>query len=268
MWRRASEVFEGAPLLPPKLGHGMVVQGALNDCYVAAALALVASTGELSSAIDGEALVQPGEMDGQFVVTLLADGGEKRVVEVDDQIPVYTHDEQTPAARRDRAGADGGAGREARPNAPQLGAVRGGRALPAARGARVPRREHADARLRAAATPPRARARRRARRRVRGREPSPRALFPSDARDAFDAPSRAGSRPPRPRAEARPAARPRRARRCTCATATCSRGTGASSGATSRRTRSRRTSTPRSRCSPPAAATRARPPSRTACGSF
>ena len=55
MWRRASEVFEGAPLLPPKLGHGMVVQGALNDCYVAAALALVAYTGELSSAIDGEA---------------------------------------------------------------------------------------------------------------------------------------------------------------------------------------------------------------------
>ena len=105
MWRRASEVFEGAPLLPPKLGHDMVVQGALNDCYVAAALALVASTGELSSAVDGEALVQPGEMDGQFVVTLLAGGGEKRVVVVDDQIPVYKHDEQTPLYTHAREGA-------------------------------------------------------------------------------------------------------------------------------------------------------------------
>ena len=99
-WRRASELFEGAPLLPPKLGHGMVVQGQLNDCYVAAGLALVASTGELSSeSADGKAsLVQPGEVDGQFVVNLLAGGGEKRVVAVDDQIPVdkfglplYTH---------------------------------------------------------------------------------------------------------------------------------------------------------------------------------
>ena len=105
MWRRASDVFAGAPLLPPKLGHDMVVQGALNDCYVAAALALVASTGELSSAVDGEALVQPGEMDGQFVVTLLAGGGEKRVVVVDDQIPVYKHDEQTPLYTHAREGA-------------------------------------------------------------------------------------------------------------------------------------------------------------------
>lgn len=87
-WRRASELFEGAPLLPPKLGHDTVVQGALNDCYMAAGLALVASTGELSSAADGEPLVQHGEAAGQFVVTLLAGGGEKRVVVVDDRIPV------------------------------------------------------------------------------------------------------------------------------------------------------------------------------------
>lgn len=86
-WRRASDLFEGAPLLPPKPGHGVVVQGALNDCYVAASLALVASTGELSSAADGEPLVQHGEVAGQFVVKLMAGGGEKRVVVVDDMIP-------------------------------------------------------------------------------------------------------------------------------------------------------------------------------------
>ena len=85
-WRRASELFEGAPLLPPKLAHDMVVQGALNDCYVAAGIALVASTGELSNAAG--ALVQHGEVEGQFVVTLVAGGGKKRVVVVDDQVPV------------------------------------------------------------------------------------------------------------------------------------------------------------------------------------
>lgn len=82
-WRRASEVFLGAPLMPPgKPGHDIVVQGALNDCYVAATLALVASVGELTS------LVECGEVEGQFVVTLFAGAGEKRVVIVDDQIPV------------------------------------------------------------------------------------------------------------------------------------------------------------------------------------
>jgi len=87
-WRRASELFGGAPLLPPKLGHELVVQGALNDCYVAAGLALVATTSELSAADGKASLVQHGEVEGQFVVTLQAGGGEKRVVVVDDLIPV------------------------------------------------------------------------------------------------------------------------------------------------------------------------------------
>ena len=58
------------------------MQGALNDCYVAATLALVASVGDLTT------LVECGEVEGQFVVTLFAGAGEKRVVIVDDQIPV------------------------------------------------------------------------------------------------------------------------------------------------------------------------------------
>ena len=102
-WRRASDLFEGAPLLPPKPGHEMVVQGALNDCYVAASLALVASTGELSSAADGEPLVQHGEVAGQYVVTLMAGGGEKRVVVVDDLIPVTVNGQALFTTARDGA---------------------------------------------------------------------------------------------------------------------------------------------------------------------
>ena len=65
-WRRSSELFGNAPLLPTTVEPQAVVQGLKADCYLVAALSLLASRGTLLCA-DGTPLVRAG-VPGQYIV--------------------------------------------------------------------------------------------------------------------------------------------------------------------------------------------------------
>ena len=72
----------------------------MSQCFFVAALALIASTGELTN--EGEPMIEAGESDGEYVVTFFGgQGGERRRVVVDDLLPVTAKDSGATLLSRD-----------------------------------------------------------------------------------------------------------------------------------------------------------------------